>query len=406
MPPSSDEQKAMLAHSLTDRLQRLDPSRGSRRLSDPSVASEIEAWMEKNNNDKSIRDSSGNGLCMLLGRFLSGSDPVLSENVNRSERLVDHYSYVTGSPQDRADKAKDDDDIGIIFINPHTSYDTENPEDYVGLSSPDHNHGAKGQWLRSRAEMASISSGFVSEGGEGGTGGVVDWGYSVDTGLEGGDTMAHHSGVFGGGADSGMSTPSTYRYARDVQSPPAQEDETDMTLVTRVEGGNLTITEGDTKHMVAKEKLNSLLALLNRSNKGSMTNHFPQQKSESFREKDLPLNSESSNKSTSGMHRCDSAPVISSPQRHWLKQPPPPAATTTAASVQDVPDVKSVAEEALATEPAELSSMASVIGSTPLIRKRASSLKSGKTPPGTPSHRKIVRYWTQLQLLLEQNENP
>ncbi|TRY61573.1 hypothetical protein TCAL_02126 [Tigriopus californicus] len=185
---------------------------------------------------------------------------------------------------------------------------------------------------------------------------------------------------------------------------------------------DFTIYNGEARHKVANSKLNALISLLekdreysrNSSRQSSVRSSkegSPQKESsppksamrKGFQSSLTPIAASPANfsylssksnmasnasSSSEDIHsvpsfkasiaRCESTPVLSGPDRAYMQSPKMPRKTSNA----DVTE-----------EPATITKDTKVEGmELPERVRRATSLRSGKTPPGTPGRRKIVRF--------------
>lgn len=185
---------------------------------------------------------------------------------------------------------------------------------------------------------------------------------------------------------------------------------------------DFTIYNGEARHKVANSKLNALISLLekdreysrNSSRQSSLRSSkegSPQKESsppkstirKGFQSSLTPIaaspanfsylssrsnlgsNASSSSEdihsvpsSKASIARCESTPVLSGPDRAYMQSPKMPRKASNA-------DVKE--------EPITITTETKVEGvELPERVRRATSLRSGKTPPGTPGRRKIVRF--------------
>jgi hypothetical protein len=200
--------------------------------------------------------------------------------------------------------------------------------------------------------------------------------------------------------------------------PKAMSPEDSMTSMSSDNGDDpsFSFNYGDSVHAVASSKLNALLALLDQEKKPDASEKkaclkssgsaqvAEQQKSAeenhlssspvnfSFLSRTLPAQStldrakiDSLAAESNNMSRCDSVPVLTSTERAFIESPKPPRKAAGRKQSADVTTSDHV-ERGPPVEPLEL------VEEHPEPMRRSSSLKSGKTPPGTPGRRKIVRW--------------
>jgi len=341
------------------------------------------------------RPPEGADISFLLGRFLSGSDPALARgsfDLDDDQRSTDGSSYI----HDTRSPPTPDDGVHGVLVNPFVM-----DEDDLGKAEEEEGHEERSRTEPIRLE-GSISSGYGSElDVQHMNGGKADDDerktevpqYSLQSSMIEADFLLGSRSLGSacslttdddGSGSSGISTPLTSLMFGSHETIPvemAEEAERSSGLVAipesalkKVEPNYLTFKTGEETHRVATAKLNNLLNLLERSSENDSQ--------ESLRPK-----------------RCDSAPSLAtSEDRSSLDsieisnsmveiRVTPPNAPAVETEAETTARLQRELKETL-TEPEK-----------PRKLRKASSLKSGKTPPNTPGKSKIVRYSFYIRLL-------
>ena len=196
---------------------------------------------------------------------------------------------------------------------------------------------------------------------------------------------------------------------REDLTPCEEQPQVTTTFEADPESGTFSLVSGESRHKIANSKLNSLLALLEkdrekdyptiRTGSGSSPPRKVSYKSPMPTISASPANfSFLSNQPELGaeetkFERCDSTPVLSSSDRAFISSPQLNRKTATVVE----PDFAALVQhnqsgDSPKDDDDDQGLLLDVASEKPDKMRRASSLRSGKTPPGTPGRRKIVRY--------------
>ncbi len=364
---------AVFAQSLQKRLRKLQ----QRRTSEPS---ELTAEDPAAGGGGAVKDDlfalPGHGdeeekvgMSFMLGRFLSGSDPSLCSTAmsnyssGRSSgggsveeedggNALDPLDSVVGEMDDVEEKGQEDGTLSkekSKLLGSVSSGFCSEPDGLSALESGDYLEPQ--QWVSKHFDGSNCS--LDDDAGSGIS-------TPIATNTAAAAFVRESSPAFESCVtdDDGVlsSTPRADDYYMSAAfAPVARKEEAKREETPEKDPGFLTITSGEEKHQVAKTKLNALISLLESSSPGSSMKR-------------------SSLKKGKDEKRFDSAPDLTA--RDFSTGHGAPIDIVIGDDM-DGPRSLIMDEELRAQKPSKM--------------RRASSLKTGKTPPGTPGTRKIVR---------------
>jgi len=384
-PPLQQLRGSLFARSLRCKLNRLDARRFSHEDHEPAGLTQSECQCGACNTATVLSSSLTEkppitDVNFLLGRFLSGSDPALARSHFEDDGGPEE-GFVDDTASPLASDAEDQDEDSVLVNEFVMDAEEEvNAEDESESPKSSRNGGSLSSGFGSEVDVQRMNEeedetpplqtqmdGLVLDADFLLNGGGANWMNGCGRSLGSACSLTTDEE-----ASSGISTPLQPQHSSPHECLPLEEETERRCGRVVIESPEppvnfLTFKTGAETHKVATAKLNNLLSLLENSQK--------QQRATSPRP-----------------HRCDSAPSLVAKDDRRALSGGQNSSSLVEIRVTEAPPKRDVEDEvATAARLQEELKETLAEPEKPRRLKKASSLKTGKTPPNTPGKSKIVR---------------